>query len=108
MTGFGNPNSGSSAAPYIIALNYGEYRDGGSVSLTLPSYEKSHRNVAKPAGVFGTDFWNAVAWAPFPTRSPTPFPTASTARPTPKPTRNPIFIISRPPAFFIKPKPIRG
>jgi hypothetical protein len=55
MTGFGNPNSGSSATPYIIALNYGEYRDGGFVSLTLPSYEESHRNVAKPAIVsFGT------------------------------------------------------
>jgi hypothetical protein len=102
MTGFGNPNSGSSAAPYIIALNYGEYRDGGSVSLTLPSYEKSHRNVAKPASVFGTDFWNAVAWAPFPTRSPTRFPTA---RPTPKPTRKPISIISFPPAII---KPVLG
>jgi len=88
MTGFNNPSSGNSASPYIIALNYGEYRDGGSVSLTLPSYEWSHRNVAKPASVFGTDFWNAVAWAPFPTPAPTKFPTR---QPTAKPTRKPTF-----------------
>jgi V8-like Glu-specific endopeptidase len=99
MTGFGNPNSGGSAAPYIVALNFGEYRDGGSVSLTLPSYERSHRNVAKPASVFGTDFWNAVAWAPFPTPSPTRFPTR---KPTPKPTRKPISF-TFPPVVFTKP-----
>jgi V8-like Glu-specific endopeptidase len=96
MTGFGNPNSGgSSAAPYIVALNYGEYRDGGSVSLTLSSYERSHRNVANPASVFGTDFWNAVAWAPFPTPSPT-------LKPTPKPTPKPISF-TFPPVVFTKP-----
>jgi hypothetical protein len=80
MTGFQNPNSGSSATPYIIALNYGEHRDGGSTSLTLNGWESSHRNLAKPAAVFGADFRNAVAWADMPTPQPT------TAKPTAKPT----------------------
>jgi hypothetical protein len=97
MTGFNNPQtSGSSASPYIIALNYGEYRDGGSSSLTLSSYEKSRRNVAKPSGVFGSDFWDAVSWSSFPTKAPTKFPTK---QPTKRPTRL-ISIPSKQPIFF--------
>ena len=88
MTGFRDPNIGSSTTPYIIALNYGEYRDGGSTSLTLNGWESSHRNVAKPASVFGTDFWNAVAWADMPTLKPTTVK-PTTASPTYKPSRKP-------------------
>jgi V8-like Glu-specific endopeptidase len=38
--------------PVMDALNWGENRNGGEVSLTLPSYDGSHTNVAKPAGVW--------------------------------------------------------
>jgi V8-like Glu-specific endopeptidase len=43
--------------PVMEALNWGEYRNGGEVSLTLASYTGSNPNVAKPAGVwkFGYD-----------------------------------------------------
>lgn len=87
MTGLNYPIS-TSGTPMIVALNYGEYRDGGDTSLTLDSYERSHRNVAKPASVFESDFWAAVAWAPFPTSSPTKYPTLkpTTKLPTAKPT----------------------
>jgi V8-like Glu-specific endopeptidase len=113
MTGLNYPIA-TSGAPYIVALNYGEYRDGGSVSLTLPSYSRSHRNVAKAASVFKDDFYTAKDWAPFPTRAPTRFPTpkptpkpTATRRPTARPTLRPTKkLILAPSPLFIKPKPI--
>jgi V8-like Glu-specific endopeptidase len=38
--------------PVMDALNWGEFRNGGEVSLTLPSYDGKNPNVAKPSEVW--------------------------------------------------------
>mmetsp|Transcript_214 Transcript_214/g.315 ORF Transcript_214/g.315 Transcript_214/m.315 type:complete len:254 (+) Transcript_214:1-762(+) len=78
--------------PFTIALHVGENRGNSPSSLTLPAWDPSFPNYAKPM-LYGIDQFLEVGDLPtqvptnFPTSFPTPYPTAfpTTTYPTPFP-----------------------
>lgn len=57
---FGMEDNGA----HIVALEVAEYRNGGEVSLSLPSYSKEYANIAIPAKTFLPTLVDAISQNP--------------------------------------------
>jgi V8-like Glu-specific endopeptidase len=66
--------------PYVVGVNYAEFRNGGTQSSTQPAYSRDYANVFDGSSSYFDQLQRMIGVSPTPTPGPTKSPTLTPAR----------------------------